>query len=62
MNFVKIPTFHKHLRSFCGAERKLVKKNLQKSLDIFKSKLKTHLFRLAFLSRSECDIIVDYYL
>ena len=33
-----------------------------KSLDIFKSKLKTHLFRFAFLSRSECDIIVDYYL
>ena len=26
MNFVKIRIFHKHLRSLCGAERKLVKK------------------------------------
>ena len=26
LNFVKIRIFHKHLRSLCGAERKLVKK------------------------------------
>ena len=32
LNFVKIRTFHKHLRSLCGAERKLVKEKLQKRI------------------------------
>ena len=31
MNFVKMRTFHKHLRSLCGAERKLVKKKIYRS-------------------------------
>ena len=32
LNFDKICIFHKHLRSSCGAEKKFVKKNLQKRI------------------------------
>ena len=35
MNFDKIRTFHKHLMPSRGAERKFVKKNLQKRISPF---------------------------